>query len=244
MGVLAKTLPFVNVAPRDGDHDTTITRRAVYEAFNSVPVGMIITDEKARILQLNRTAERLVLQGRGLVIHERLLSADTRSNAARLRETISDVVTKARLGRGTEAQALSLYRASYTRPLSIVVKPLYCTDEGDPRKRIGPLANLIVTDLERQMQAPADLLRRVFNLTPAESVVLERLVHGLTLQEIADASGSSRNTVRNQLHIVFEKTGTNRQSELIKLVLSTAVWAYDETQGLEAQGSIVEFKGR
>jgi len=51
-----------------------------------------------------------------------------------------------------------------------------------------------------------------------------------TPQEIADASGTSRNTVRNQLHIVFEKTGTSRQSELIKLVLSTAVWAYGEPQ--------------
>jgi DNA-binding CsgD family transcriptional regulator len=187
---------------------------------------MIITDENAGILHLNRTAEELVRQGRGLVIYNHALSANTRSDTARLRETISDVVTKARHGRGTGPQAMSLDRSSYAHPLSIVVKPLSCTDGGDPRRRIGPLANLIVADLDRRMEAPADLLRRIFDLTPAESVVLERLVHGLTLQEIADASGTRRTTVRNQLHIVFEKTGTNRQSELIKLVMSTAVWAY------------------
>jgi DNA-binding CsgD family transcriptional regulator len=192
---------------------------------------MIITDENAAILHLNRTAEGLVRQGRGLVIHNRALSAHKRSDAARLRQTISDVVAKARHGRGTRAQAMSLYRSSYAHPLSIMVKPMWCMDSGDPRRCIGPLANLIVADPDRRMEAPADLLRRVFDLTPAESVVLERLVHGLTLQEIADASGTSRNTVRNQLHIVFEKTGTNRQSELIKLVLSTAVWAYGEAQG-------------
>ena len=228
MESLTETSSHVNGTPRYENDDTTTTRRAIYEAFNSVPVGMIITDENAGILHLNSTAEGLVRQGRGLVIHNRALSANTRSDAARLRETISDVVTKARHGRGTGAQAMSLYRSSYAHPLSIVVKPLWCTDGGDRRRRIGPLANLIVADLDRRMQAPADLLRRIFDLTPAESVVLERLVHGLTLQEIADALGTTRNTVRNQLHIVFEKTGTNRQSELIKLVLSTAVWAYGE----------------
>ncbi len=226
MESLTETSPHVNGTPRYENDDTTTTRRAIYEAFNSVPIGLIITDENAGILHLNRTAEELVRQGCGFVIHNGALSADTKSDAARLRETIGDVVTKARHDRDTTARAMSLYRSSYVYPLSIVVKPLWCTDGGDPRRRIGPLANLIVADLDRRMQAPADLLRPFFDLTPAESVVLERLVYGLSLQEIADASGTSRNTVRNQLHIVFEKTGTNRQSELIKLVLSTAVWTY------------------
>ena len=74
------------------------------------------------------------------------------------------------------------------------------------------------------------MLRRFFDLTPAESIVLERLVYGLSLQEIAEALGTSRNTVRNQLQVVFEKTGTNRQSELIRLVLSTAVWLYGDSR--------------
>ena len=228
MESLANTPPEVFRRAPSFNDDTAIARRAVLEAFNSVPIGMIITDENARILHLNRTAENLVQQGCGLEIHNRMLSAHARSDAARLRQTISDVVTKARHGRGARAQAMSLYRSSSTYPLSIMVKPMWCMDSGDPIRRVGPLANLIVADLERQMEAPADLLGRVFDLTPAESVVLERLVNGLTLQEIADTSGTSRNTVRNQLHVVFEKTGTSRQSELIKLVLSTAVWAHGE----------------
>ena len=226
MESLVETPPYVNGTPHDEYDDTTKTRRAIYEALNSVPIGMIITDENAGILHLNRAAEELVRQGRGLVIHNHALSADTRSDAARLREIISDVVIKARHDSVARPRAMSLDRSSYAHPLSIVVKPIWCKDGGDPRKRIGPLANLIVADLDRRIEAPADMLQRVFDLTPAESVVLERLVHGLSLREIADASGTSRNTVRNQLHIVFEKTGTNRQSELIKLVLSTAVWTY------------------
>ncbi len=121
MGSLATTLPYVNGAPKDEFDDPNVTRRAIYEAFNSVPIGMIITDENARILHLNRTAEEVVRQGRGLVIRNRTLSAETRSDAARLREIISDVVIKARHGGVTRARAMSLYRPSYAHPLSIVV---------------------------------------------------------------------------------------------------------------------------
>ncbi len=231
MELLTKTPPYATRAPRDEGRDSTIARQAAYEAFNSVPIGMIITDENGRILHLNRTAENLILQGRGLVIHNSALSASTRSDAARLRQTISDVVARAKHGHDTKARAMSLRRSGEVHPLSIMVKPMWCSEGGDPNGRIGPFANLIVADPDRRMEAPAELLQRFFDLTPAESVVLERLVQGLTLKEIADASGTSRNTVRNQLHIVFEKTGTSRQSELIKLVLSTAVWAYGKAPG-------------
>lgn len=235
MESLAKNPPYVNGTPYNGQDDTSLTQDAVYEAFNSVPIGMIITDENARILHINRTADELVRQHYGLVVHNRMLSADTRAGAARLRETISDVVTKARYGNVTRARAISLYRSSCVHPLSIIVKPMWCTGGRDPGQRVGPLANLLVADLDRRMEAPADLLRRVFDLTLAESVVLERLVYGLSLQEIANALGTSRNTVRNQLQVVFEKTGTNRQSELIKLVLSTAIWMYGEEKQSDSE---------
>jgi hypothetical protein len=176
MESLAKTPPYVNGTPHDENDDTTTTQRAIYEALNSVPIGMIITDENAGILHLNRTAEEIVRQGRGLVIHNHALSADTKTDAARLRETISDVVIKARRGSVTGARAMSLDRPSSAHPLSIMVKPMWCADGGDPRKHIGPLANLVVADLDRRIEAPADLLRRVFDLTPAESVVVERRV--------------------------------------------------------------------
>ncbi len=88
------------------------------------------------------------------------------------------------------------------------------------------------------MAAPANLVGPFFDLTPAESIVLERLVYGLSLQEIATTLGTSRNTVRNQLQVIFEKTGTNRQSDLIRLVLSTAVWLYDDSQGSPVEPEI------
>ena len=92
-----------------------------------------------------------------------------------------------------KARAMSLYRSTNAHPLSIIFKPMWCTEGGDPANRIGPLANLLVADLDRRMEAPADLLRRVFDLTQAESVVLERLeteLAAMTPGDLAHAPGA------------------------------------------------------
>ncbi len=61
-------------------------------------------------------------------------------------------------------------------------------------------------------------LRALFELTPAESMVLRQLCVGLSISEIATLRGVSQNTVRNQICSLFDKTGTRRQAELVALV--------------------------
>ena len=231
MEALRTARPRVVAVACDKAHRPDTWGQVATEALNSVPVGIIVTDEDGRIFHVNRPARELIRRGCGLVMRNEFLSSDARNDAERLREAIRDVVTEAALGRSVRAQALSLHRPEQVHPISITIKPIWCRQNGPAS---APLANLCIVDLNQQMVAPADLLQRVFGLTPTESVVLERLVLGLSLQEIADSLGTSRNTVRNQLHVVFEKTATNRQSELIKLVLSTTVWSYSAPNGAPA----------
>ena len=235
MEALTTTRPHVVAVTGDKARRPDTWSQVANEALNSVPVGIIVTDEDSRVLHVNRPARELVERGCGLVMRNEVLSADARSDAERLREAIRDVVTEAAHGRSVRVQALSLHRPQQVHPISITIKPIWCRQNGPARTGNAPLANLCIVDLNRQMVAPADLLQRVFGLTPTESVVLERLVLGLSLQEIADTLGTSRNTVRNQLHVVFEKTATNRQSDLIKLVLSTTVWSYNAPNGFPAE---------
>lgn len=75
-----------------------------------------------------------------------------------------------------------------------------------------------------QARAPsADIMRQLFDLTPAEARIAQRLAAGMTLDEAAEANGVSLNTVRNQLRRVMEKTGCTRQSELTALLANVAV---------------------
>lgn len=70
--------------------------------------------------------------------------------------------------------------------------------------------------------APAidsSLLYAVFGLTPAECRIATLLAEGLSLKQIAQVHGTQHETVRKQLRSIYQKTSTNRQPELIRLLL-------------------------
>lgn len=62
------------------------------------------------------------------------------------------------------------------------------------------------------------LLQGLFDLTPTEARVAKAIGEGLTLAELAQRLGVSRETVRSHLGSVFRKTGTTRQSTLAILL--------------------------
>jgi DNA-binding CsgD family transcriptional regulator len=64
-----------------------------------------------------------------------------------------------------------------------------------------------------------DLLYAVFGLTPAECKLATLLAEGMSLKQIAFINGTRHETVRKQLHSIYQKTSTNRQPELISLLL-------------------------
>src|SRR5690606_20700866 len=65
----------------------------------------------------------------------------------------------------------------------------------------------------------ASLLYAVFGLTPAEARIATLLADGLSLKQIAELQGTRHDTVRKQLRSIYQKTATNRQPELIRLLL-------------------------
>jgi DNA-binding CsgD family transcriptional regulator/PAS domain-containing protein len=70
--------------------------------------------------------------------------------------------------------------------------------------------------------APAidsSLLFAVFGLTPAECRIATALAEGRSLKEIARLHGTQHDTVRKQLRSIYQKTATNRQPELVRLLL-------------------------
>ena len=68
-----------------------------------------------------------------------------------------------------------------------------------------------------------------FGLTKQETKIAAALVDGLTTREIADVYGVSIETVRHHLKSVFFKTDTQRQAELVSLLISSQRWSPDST---------------
>jgi DNA-binding CsgD family transcriptional regulator len=64
------------------------------------------------------------------------------------------------------------------------------------------------------------LLTSAFDLTPAQCRVACHIAQGHTPKEIAGMIGVQHDTVRKQLQAIYQKTATNRQVDLIRLLLN------------------------
>ena len=65
---------------------------------------------------------------------------------------------------------------------------------------------------------PLESIAKLYKLTASEIRVLDALLKVDGVKAMAEMLGVSQATVRTHLHNVFQKTGTRRQSELVKLV--------------------------
>ncbi len=86
----------------------------------------------------------------------------------------------------------------------------------------GPHRLVAVTEPARMPGVSAAALRTYFGLTDAEACLAAALVGGSALETYAQARGVSIGTARNQLKQVLAKVGVPRQSELVRVVLTTA----------------------
>lgn len=105
-------------------------------------------------------------------------------------------------------------------PLRIVAVPLRGEAGYDGHDTRGRVALLFKDPMRRQAVAP-EVLSSLFALSRAEAGLAAALCRGETVSDHARQRGISVGTVRVQLKQVFTKTGTCRQADLVRLVLSS-----------------------
>jgi len=105
----------------------------------------------------------------------------------------------------------------------------------EPGTGHAAVAVVFITD-PGETQSPVDsLFGDLYSLTRAETRLVSRLLEGGGLTAASEKLGLSRNTVHSQLASIFQKTGTRRQSELVRLLLGgiAPVSSPDLTSGAE-----------
>ncbi len=111
---------------------------------------------------------------------------------------------------------LSIPRASRLRPYSLMVTPMHAHTSTMENVTVA----VFIFDPHHPSETTAiDLFVSSYELTSPEAQLAQYLVLGYTLEDIAQLRTVSRNTIKTQLQSLFSKTGTNRQSELVSLLL-------------------------
>lgn len=184
------------------------------QAVEALGAGAMVVGFDRRVRHLSPTAERLLAAGGplGLDRQSRLVLADPH-----LAEGLG-----AMLARGTPRSLSAIVPRPDGWALRVVLTRLVMDSVSDWLQ--GPTVVVLLTPLAEASADPAalDLAARRFGLTAAETQVLSALAAGLTPDQIAVLRGTGRETVRAQLRSLFTKTGTHRQTQLIRLVLPRA----------------------
>ena len=193
-------------------------RKEAAEVLDRLPLGVILVDAGGRVITMNRSASEIVKRADGLRVDG---GGICRAEGAKERARLADMVARAANSvPGPDAQrasAMKIPRPSQQRALSVLVAPL--TGKGERQGRRGA-AVLYVRDPEVPHTTSTAVLADVYGLTASEAKLLQALIQGKRLEDMARDFKVSINTLRTHLKSIFRKTDTKRQSELLSMVLS------------------------
>lgn len=155
--------------------------------------------------------------------------ANSRGEAAPDRAGLRDEAAAPSRGEALAAAArdvdcLALGHSGGNRPLHLMLFPSRV--QGDPDRthhREEGRVLMLLTDSDAITSLSADRISRLFGLSPAEARVAAALCEGLSISEYAAAHGITSGTARFQLKQVLAKTGTERQSDLVRKLFSSVL---------------------
>jgi DNA-binding CsgD family transcriptional regulator len=191
-------------------------QRAEYYVLDRLSVGVILLDRRARIIYANAAARALDSDEGPLHLRGATVTARVPPHSQRLGELVRMAL------RGAPAGSMSVPRPNDGGLLTILVSSVRGRDVGRFADLSMPDAAvlLFITDPANRAGVPLPWIMDAYRLTPAEARVALAASSGLTIPEVAFQLGLSPNTIKTHLRKVFAKTGTNRQTELARLMAS------------------------
>lgn len=222
---IAKLSPFLPHLAKAVEIGRTFARlqvhyKAVLTVLDKVSIGLFLTLENGEVILANREAQRILSLQDGLIQtpSNRLVVRDA-TLSARLQKCINEIARTAG-GQAERAQyVLRIPRPSLAHPFLLEVTPLRDANDELGDGFFGAL--VIVVDPESPFDFNISLFGVFYQLTKSETEVCDLLVRGFQTGQIAEMRGTHYTTAKNQIASVYQKTGTRRRGELVRLVVKT-----------------------
>ena len=188
------------------------------ELLDATGVGIIELDARGRMVAANDRARNVLRTGNGLFDADGLLFARAPQDDDALQALLARALPQFG-GRGAGGSTTAR-RPEGLPPLVLHVNPVGGreTDLG-----VWPVAALVlVVDPVRGGCVNPDVASDALGLTRMESRVAVLLARGMSVADIAAATGRQESTIRSHVKHMFTKHGLTRQADLVRLVLSLA----------------------
>lgn len=185
----------------------TVAREISEESMEGLDAGVVVLDDRRRIVFANRKARQIVGIGDGLVVEKETLVAQRTGDSLQLQRTLDNVLSK---GDARGSASCAIHRKS-GRPLWLLISRF------GPGGRGGALVVINTPDDDLGTLA-AQFMKR-HNLTAAESRIGAALCRGYAPGEIAQLANISVHTVRSHLKNIQSRLGVHGQTQIVAELL-------------------------
>jgi DNA-binding NarL/FixJ family response regulator len=196
--------------------EAELARLGLEAGLDAVASPAFIIDGKGWIQHLNAAASQFVKAHPGAVRLSGVLAfVDSAAN-----EVFRNALQEAAARERARAQVVRLDLGLQDKT-EVVLAPL------QPREGAAwtePLVLVVVAQCTLDGDALAWRMRELYQLSAAEARVAAAIALGRTVEDIASATGVKEVTLRTQLRSIFQKTGTTRQVELVRVALSASAF--------------------
>jgi DNA-binding CsgD family transcriptional regulator len=189
---------------------------ALAETFDGLRAAMFLVEADGRVVHANLAAQSMAAEGDIVsIVGDRLLAHDAPVNHRLL--SIFAAAAGGDTAVGTAGVTLPL-NARSGQPYVVHVLPLVSGLRSRAARTYSAVAALFVHSATIASPPPPETIAKAFKLTPTELNVLLAIVEVGGAPEVAELLGIAVTTVKTHLARVYDKTGTKRHADLVKLV--------------------------
>jgi DNA-binding CsgD family transcriptional regulator/PAS domain-containing protein len=227
------------VAISDALNLTTIHSEALEATLNALTSGVYLADRDGRIVYMNRAAERQVSTSNVIRIANGRLAPINRRASLTLTRAIDEAI-------GDQAD---LPTSGFTIALpgednAGLIATILPLARGKRQSICGAVSGMVAIFVQDPIVMPplaGEAFAELYGLTRSELRVLLAMTPGLCVKEAAETLGISESTAKTHLKHIHSKTGTSKQTELIRLFMS-AIPPVSSPKARRALGKITGYE--
>lgn len=193
----------------------TMIRAGLAEVVGDAALGVAILEPPA-VIYTSETCDR-ILASLGAPMNSRRLSSSPRTGVVHFPRAVADAINSHHNG---SIKRLIINRPNGTGRVLVNIKGLNYQSPGQPECRRMLIVSFF--DLSQKVPIDEDLLQSAYDLTASEIRVCSLLANNESVEGVAEKLRISPNTARTHIKRIYSKTGSSRQSDLVKLMMNAA----------------------
>ncbi len=190
-------------------------RREALASFDRANQPVVFLDRSGYAIHCNGIAERVLKNADGLTLKFGRFLFENVTTQTEFERAVR--VATASIGSDIPAlpYKIRVMRRSAGSPYALAVIPVHASSD-----RVllpdGAACIILIHDLERVEELPAERLAWLYKLTPAETRICESLYRTGSIDSAAEDLHLTRNTVRSHLKSIYGKFGVATQGQLMQ----------------------------